>query len=453
LTAQTGDSCGGLKQCVPRTLAHILNAAKKGNDKGRFKAIKVPDTLMGPLERAPIRVDGLLRQEGLYDVFWPKSEIACPCVFKPSGWVKGRLSLKEYFCAFHLPLVLDKPLAKNPSARKALTLMMSSVVVSAIFEIIWSLKSGGLDGVAEAMEHSIARVLPNEMKDEGGGEEWTEHRGSENHQQKANDHTNQAPNLKCKDSPSVVDLPSGNAGLRPSATPAASHMEEVVEEVESVHKSRLDRIKREHNLAKAVKSNNAEVPVHIWDEAICGAKLPQELRRALEVLRAFMLRVYRRRLLKDLLGFLGMKYGGMKRIPPKSWCFADPGWRAKAPGGPGGDRQAPRHRDAMQEIIWRVANNNWFEYPSGSRVHYFCFPARYQQQACNGVGVFFKDAGPSLMRAQPPLGIKEREVLSKKIMKFIKKGCIAPPTSKIKSLIKYLLCQRACWMMWYRTGG
>ena len=91
----------------------------------------------------------------------------------------------------------------------------------------------------------------------------------------------------------------------------------------------------------------------------------------------------------------------------------------------------------MQEIIWRAANNNWFEYPSGSRVHYFCFPARYQQQACNGVGVFFKDAGPSLMRAQPPLGIKEREVLSKKIMKFIKKGYIAPPTSKIKSLIKY----------------
>ncbi len=53
------------------------------------------------------------------------------------------------------------------------------------------------------------------------------------------------------------------------------------------------------------------------------------------------------------------------------------------------------------------------------------------------MGVFFKDAGPSLMRAQPPLGIKEREVLSKKIMKFIKKGYIAPPTSKIKSLIKY----------------
>jgi hypothetical protein len=197
-------------------------------------------------------------------------------------------------------------------------LTMSSIVVSAIFEIIWSSKSGGLKVAAEAVEHSIARALPNEMKDKEGGEELTEHRGSENHQQKANDRTNQAPNLKCKDSPSVVDLPSGTAGLRLSATLAASHTEEVAEEVESVHKSRLDRIKREPDLAKAVKSDNAEVPVHIWDEAICGAKTPQELRRALEVLRAFMLRVYRRRLLKDVLGILGMKYGGMKRTPPQS---------------------------------------------------------------------------------------------------------------------------------------
>jgi hypothetical protein len=32
----------------------------------------------------------------------------------------------------------------------------------------------------------------------------------------------------------------------------------------------LERLKREHNLAKAVKLDNAEVPIHIWDNENCG---------------------------------------------------------------------------------------------------------------------------------------------------------------------------------------
>jgi hypothetical protein len=254
----------GAVQCVPCTLAHVLNAAKKGDDKGRFRAIKAPNTLMRPLERAPIRVDGLLRREGLYDVFWPESEIARPCVFKALGWVKGRLSLKEYFCTFNFPLMLDGLLSKNSSARKALALSMTLVTVLAIFEVIWSSTLGGLETAAEAVERSVEGALvPNDRKDEGRGEGWMEDRSSEDQQQKANNCISQAPNSKCKDGPSVVDLPLGNAGLRLSATPAAGHMEEVAEEVESVHKSWLDRIKREHDLAKAVKSNAPEVPIHI----------------------------------------------------------------------------------------------------------------------------------------------------------------------------------------------
>jgi hypothetical protein len=50
---------------------------------------------------------------------------------------------------------------------------------------------------------------------------------------------------------------------------------------------------------------------------------------------------------------------------------------------------------------------------------------------------YFKDAGPTFMKAQPPLKTNEKEVLSKEILKFIKKGYIAPPENKIRSLIKY----------------
>ena len=46
---------------MPRTLAHVLSAAEKGDDKDRFWELPAPDTIIGPCERAPIRVDGLLR--------------------------------------------------------------------------------------------------------------------------------------------------------------------------------------------------------------------------------------------------------------------------------------------------------------------------------------------------------------------------------------------------------
>ena len=328
---------------MPRTLAHVLSAAEKGDDKDRFWKLPAPDTIIGPCERAPIRVDGLLRREGLYNIFHPECEIARPCVFKASGWANGRLSLKEFCRAFDLPLMLDSPLADSVSARRLVARSSTPVVVAAIFDIIWSSRTGGVEAAAWAVERSGTRTLPNEGKEKQTGEEWSEHRSSEDQQQKAKDCNNQSPSPKCKDNPSGVTPPLGNAGLRLSATPAADHMDEVAEEVEPVHKARLDRIKREHDLAKAVKSDDAEVPVHIWYEAICGVEPSQECCRALAVLRAFMVQVYRRRLLKDVLGFLGAKYGGLKRAPPKTWCFAEPGWRAAARGGAGSDRQASQH--------------------------------------------------------------------------------------------------------------
>jgi hypothetical protein len=35
---------------------------------------------------------------------------------------------------------------------------------------------------------------------------------------------------------------------------------------------RLKQLKQEHDLAKAINSNDAEVPIHIWDNAICDGE-------------------------------------------------------------------------------------------------------------------------------------------------------------------------------------
>jgi hypothetical protein len=112
---------------------------------------------------------------------------------------------------------------------------------------------------------------------------------------------------------------------------------------------------------------------------------------------------------------------------------------SRAKSGPSGELQPRLHREAMQEIVDRAADNDWFEYPVGSQLHYFRFPECYCLQAQYGVSVFFKDSGPTLMRQQPPLlGPSKRNVLKSKILKFIMKGYIVPPEpGQVKSLIKY----------------
>ncbi len=57
--------------------------------------------------------------------------------------------------------------------------------------------------------------------------------------------------------------------LRPSAMQVASDDMEGVKPIDA-DLMRLKRLKQEHDLAKAVKSDNVEVPIHIWDNAICG---------------------------------------------------------------------------------------------------------------------------------------------------------------------------------------
>jgi hypothetical protein len=104
--------------------------------------------------------------------------------------------------------------------------------------------------------------------------------------------------------------------------------------------------------------------------------------------------------------------------------------------------------------VWHAANNDWFEYPGGSCLHYFRFPSHYHLQARDGVNVFFVNQGPSTKGWQPRLsGPDEQDVIRSKARKFIKKGYIAPPgPEEVKSLINILQFPRVCWMALSKIG-
>ena len=59
---------------------------------------------------------------------------------------------------------------------------------------------------------------------------------------------------------------------------------------------RWDIAKNGHDLAKAVKSDDAEVPVHMWDIKVCRGPPTERQIEKLAIMREFFMRVYRRRM-------------------------------------------------------------------------------------------------------------------------------------------------------------
>jgi hypothetical protein len=70
----------------------------------------------------------------------------------------------------------------------------------------------------------------------------------------------------------------------------------------------FDKLKEEHDIAKAVKSDNAKVPVHLWDEGVVGWEPTEQEKEALTMMRLFCLHVYRKGLLRDVRAHLVSKF-------------------------------------------------------------------------------------------------------------------------------------------------
>jgi hypothetical protein len=111
----------------------------------------------------------------------------------------------------------------------------------------------------------------------------------------------------------------------------------------------FDKLRREHDLAKAIKNNDAKVPIYLWDAVVCWNELSDDQKKALSTLRSFFLRVYHWQLWGETRGLLQSRFC-------KDWYLA--------PGH--GDMRADMEVEAIRETLWRMSKNDWFEYPMGS---------------------------------------------------------------------------------------
>jgi hypothetical protein len=91
------------------------------------------------------------------------------------------------------------------------------------------------------------------------------------------------------------------------------------------------------------------------DKAVCRREPLDGESKALSILCSFFLRLYQQRLWREMRDYMMNKFG--------------PEWLALARAG--GDRGAVLETQAVEEILWQAAENEWFEYPFGSTLLYF----------------------------------------------------------------------------------
>jgi hypothetical protein len=151
---------------LPQVLVHILNAASPD----AASEIARPD----PLDCTPclpIETGGVLRSEGLFDVFRPHLWVACPCVFKLTGWALQPLLAREHLQAFNIPLDMDDALLDNRwkhCIRSIIQRSITPLVVLAVFHAMWTDKGGDSGNVG--VEQPRLTVHETAMR---GGVKWS----------------------------------------------------------------------------------------------------------------------------------------------------------------------------------------------------------------------------------------------------------------------------------------
>ena len=449
-------------QGIPRVLKHLLNSAVEG----RFRSIDEPPPLQGSVARTPIVVEGLLRREGLFDVHNPTQSVACPSVFVRSGWVSRALTLKELLRTFDMPVSMDCLFGSGTSLPCGITHSISSLVVTSIFHGLW----GSLRGVESSfptennkdisitnnnvspqpLKHSHEDEIDDKNDDitmninEGGIELVVDDSmASIQPAEVSLNATRESDNgFPLPDFVQGIDTPCSKthsylfefSHIFELATPQDSsasllikqecndtHFGDSIRSVSSLE--RLDRIKKEHDLAKAVKSDDAEVPIHLWDKRICRGKPTTTQVEKLAILRDFILQLYRRRTYLELKSFLRRKHG--------------PSWFEPITKVNPNNKERSRDRAAARDLLWRVCNNDWFEYPYGSRLFYNRYPTKYRREARDGVKVYFTGPAPTKKKSQPTMPPEETKILRSKLLKMIKRRYIVPPEERLQSLIFY----------------
>ncbi len=161
----------------------------------------------------------------------------------------------------------------------------------------------------------------------------------------------------------------------------------------------LQRIKEAKKFSKAAKADNADIPVHLWNERVKAPGISKEKQDAtLTGFRKLGLRLFLCGLVKDCAVHMKETHG--------------PDWMVKPRQHQDGVlTKLGRDQLAIANLLWHSTHTNWFEFNAGSRLVHLCFPLWYWRMARDGVPVWFMK--PSLTTKGTQLAITDLRLREK----------------------------------------
>ena len=470
------DGVPTVSKSLPLTLRHFLD----GGAKGVFlRTSRVPRLTVPVIDDPPRSVLWHLdtvRGEGLFPCTRPRSLVYCPSHFFPGQWLRRLLTLQELLRLYRLPLSLD-PLLRDLDPERGLPFEDAPApdVFVSIFRQLWGVGGGVVLGpvsvetpncggseidsgavevvVPVSVEVAVAVKLKEDIVDVEKVDKAKRVAGA--------GPPSPPPSVMTAD----IGLETrGSAGLELTGPPATWQFEldacfgdscggltdeDTVTSLasketlawasrgdkqemgsygvhEGAQRESLRLVEESKEFARAVKSDDAEIPIHLWNDRVRAPGVSKERRdKALVGLRKLGLRRFRKVLLRDCSDYLASAYGA--------------GWARQLRRKRGGERtELARDQDAITSMLWHSTHTNWFEFKAGSRLVHFRFPARYRKEARDGVKVFFELPGPSTWKKQPSIeDMTIRARTKEKIAKVLKRRYLLPSDSLVKSNIKY----------------
>lgn len=409
---------------VQRTLSHYLSVAAEGNYPTRPPPPILSEDQIS--RQKVLFLSNTVRREGLFPCHDPTVRVLCPSVFArlPNNFVVRQLMVKEMLRVYSIPAQYDESLLSvYPTVNDNLPFLptISPDILTSLIQQLWGQPVDGGGKGSEGRDtvsiEDTPQLATESIEVNAVGTDLTSHPNIG----AISDH-----NEVWEENGLMDDVQLGTT----NRVDTPNNIEVTKEMVDNVQMEAQPLLVEAKAQQRAAKADDAEVPVHLWNDVIKeGATVRSDrcdacVDHAVDVLRDWGLKRFWKRLYDDCIQRLRTNYG-------REWF------------------NLPRRKDgnltnlgieikALSDIMWYATECNWFEYKSGSALHYFRFPLFYQGIARDGVQVFFEKDGPELMRGQPPVtDEQEKTVLRSKVGKVIKRGYLFGSGIRLRSLIRY----------------